>query len=247
MRSRPKQPEQPVFFEMAGTRNAVLGALGAEEVARLQPHLRAVDFALGAVLGEMSEPVDTVLFPEAGMISCILDSNQNTGVEFAVVGREGALGVLDALSNTPRLAREIVQAAGWGWALPAPVLREEFARGGALQSDLLSYLKLSYAMAAVTGLCNRLHTIEERLSRWLLITRNGSESDEFDLEPSYLAAMLGSRLSGVPIALGVLHQAGLISVDGARIRLLDVPAVEASACECHSAMAAQLEERFRNA
>ena len=241
------RPEQPVFFDLEGTRNAVLSALGAEEAARIQPHLRAVSLVLGEVTGVMGEAVDRVLFPEAGMISGILDSNQNASVEFSVVGREGAWGALDALSDTPRLGRGLVQAAGWGWSLPSSVLREEFGRGGALQRELLSYIKLFYAMAAVNGLCNRLHTVEERLSRWLLIVRNGTESDEFDLEPAFVAAMLGSRPSGVPIALGVLQQAGLISVDGTRIRLLSVPSLEASSCECHCIMATQLEERFDNA
>ncbi len=228
-------------FELEGTRNVILGALGSEEAARLGPHLRPRELRLGEEIARPGEMAGDVLFLEAGMLSSILNSNQNVAVEVSVVGREGVWDAFLALNEVPRLDHVIVQANGWGWALPGEVLRQEFGRGGSLQRSILRYFDLFYTQAAVTGVCNRLHTVEERLARWLLIVSNGAESDEFEVPAEFVACMLGSRLSGVPIALGVLQQAGLVTVDGQLIRLLDAPALESTACECHAALARRLQ------
>lgn len=231
---------KPQVFELEETRNAILGALSRDEAARLRPHLRPLEMSLGDEMGRPNEMPGDVYFPERGMLSNILRSKQNVGVEISVVGREGVWDAMLALNNMPRIEQVIVQASGWGWSLPTPILRQEFKRGGTLQRKIVRYFDLFYTHAAATGVCNRLHTIEERGARWLLIVRNGAESDEFEMPPEFMAAMLGSRLSGVPLALGVLQQAGLITVHQQLIRLLDVPALETTACECHAMLAERL-------
>lgn len=237
--------KRPMFFELEETRNVILRGMEPLAAERLAPHLRPIELALGMELARRGAVPDTVHFPEAGMLSNILDSDQNVGVEVNVVGREGACDTIRALNETPRLERCVVQAAGWGWALPSEVLREEFARGCGLQRSLVRYFDLLHTQTALTAMCNRLHTVEERLSRWLLIVRNGAESDTFDLTPKFLACMLGTRMSGVPVALGVLARAGLIEVDGSpsniHTTLLDVPGIERSSCECHALFTRRLE------
>lgn len=232
--------KKPVAFELEQTRNAILGALSVDEAERLRPHLRPREFAMSDHVAHPNEVPDEVCFLERGMLSSILPSKHSVGVEVSMVGREGVWDALLALNGVPRLDMVIVQAPGWGWGLPSEVLLQEFRRGGTLQRKILRYLDLFYTHASVAGMCNRLHTIEERLARWLLIVRNGAESDEFEMPSELVAAMLGSRLSGVPIALGVLQQAGLIMADGQVIRLLDVPALERTTCECHALLAERL-------
>ena len=232
--------KRPVIFNRGETRNAILGSLSDDEAEQLAPHLRPVEMLVGEAFGREAGLAEDVIFPERGMLSFILDSAQNVGVEVGAVGREGVWDAMWALNGTPRLGRGLVQASGWGWSLPTSVLRKEFARGGTLQRQVLRYLELYYAQAAVTGVCNRLHTIEERLSRWLLIMRNGAESDEFEMENEFLACMLASRPSGVPLALGVLLQAGLIEVDSTHIRLIDVDGLHRTCCECHGILAQRL-------
>lgn len=230
----------PTVFEME-TRNAILGALSAEEAERLRPHLSPREFSLGDEIARPNDVPCSACFLERGMLSSILHSKQNVDVETGVVGREGVWDAMLAFNAMPRTDHATVQAEGWGWSLPAPILRQEFGRGGTLARKILRYFDLAHTQAAATGVCNRLHTVEERLARWLLIVRGGAESDEFEMPSEFVASMLGSRLTGVPIALGVLQQAGLIMADRRFIRLLDVPALERTACECHAMLAERLQ------
>lgn len=233
--------ETLVVFELEQTRNAILKALSREEAQRLSPHLRPREFVLGDEVAVPDEAADEVCFLERGMLSSIIQSKQNVGVEVYAVGREGIWSALCALNAMPRTDHTTVQAPGWGWSLSASDLRDEFRRGGTLQRKVIRHQDLVHTQAGATAVCNRLHTIEERLARWLLIVRAGAEADEFEMPSEFVAAMLGSRLSGVPVALGVLQQAGLIMADRQSIRLLDVPALERTACECHQMLAERMQ------
>lgn len=190
---------------------------------------------MGTVLIEGGNLVKHVAFPQSGLLSAVLMSDQNVDVEIGMTGFEGVDGVREALANTPSLPLVTVQVPGQGILLPAETLREEWNRG-ALHQLLTVYNDVSVTQIAQCVLCNRLHTSEERLSRWLLMVQDRVGGDSFDIANSFIAALLGVRLSSVPVALGVLQQAGLIrrTIDG--IVILDRKQLEASACQCYTVL-----------
>ncbi len=221
--------------------NRILRALPAEEWSRLAVHLEPAEWPLGTLIHEAGEAVDFVAFPNSGLLSAILKSEQNVNVEIGLAGAEGLDGVNAILADVPSVPRVTVQVAGDGLHLPAAVLRDEWRRGAALQHFLIGYNDVAATQSARQGLCNRLHTTEERLSGWLLTIQDRVGGDSFALAPAFIAAMLGGRVSGVPVALGILQQAGVIQRTVETIEILDREQLKASACECYPI----LSDRFK--
>ena len=151
-------------------------------------------------------------------------------------GREGAVGALELLSGSLASERAVVQVPGTALWLPADAVRDEFRRAGAFQEWMLRFWASMMEQKAQCALCNRLHSVEERLCRWLLCLRERVESDEIEITHGAFAQMLGARRSGVTVALGALSAAGLLDTGRGRIALLDVDGLRANSCSCHAVL-----------
>ena len=213
--------------------NWLLAALPELELERLRPHLRSTSLPVGQILHESGECIERVYFPDSGMVSLVLTSGDGTNVEVGIVGREGMVGTAALLQSNQTISQAIVQIAGCGWRLPAEVLRAEFKRGGLLQDQMLRYAQTLLMQTSQTALCNRLHTVEERLARWLLMAHDCVQSDTIGLTQEFIADMLGTRRTGVTIAAGVLRQEGLIDYTRGYIKITDHEGLKSAACECY--------------
>lgn len=221
--------------------NRILAALSRAQYQRLAPHLEAVTLKVGQVLYEKSQPMPSVYFLSSGMVSLMLYSTEGTGVEIAVVGREGMVGAVTALSFAPTFSQAIVQVAGSGWRLPTVRLNAEMRRKGRLAGLLQNGMRGIVEQAAQNALCNRLHTVDQRLSRWLLLVSDVVESDHFALTQGNLSHMIGARITGVSAAATVLRLADKIEYKRGRITLLDREATQLTACDCYNALQSQFQ------
>jgi CRP-like cAMP-binding protein len=213
--------------------NRLLAALPPEDMARLLPQLAPVTFGLGDVLYEPDRALAYLYFPTTTVVSLIYTMLDGTTVEMDVVGNEGVVGIALFMGGDTTPNRAIVQVAGAAFRLQAPVLRVEFQRGGALQLALLRYTQALITQISQTAACNRLHAIEQRLCRWLLLTRDRVPTDQVQMTQEFLAHMLGVRREGVTVAAQHLQAAGLIHYARGHITILDRPGLEATACECY--------------
>jgi CRP-like cAMP-binding protein len=216
--------------------NRVLAALSADDLQNFSAELRPVLFHVGEILFEPGSESDTVYFPKSGIMSLVLTSSLGIDVEVGLVGSEGAIAIADALIGTPNVTRSQVQIAGSGWRISAAALREEFARNPQLQTVLLRYQRSLSAMAAQNTLCNRLHSIEQRLAKWLLLAQDRVHSPELELTHEFLADMLGARRSAVTLAAQSLRQAEVIDYRRGVVTILDRSRMEHITCECYSAL-----------
>jgi CRP-like cAMP-binding protein len=226
-------------------RNRLLAALPPLEFERLQPHLRAVRLSVGEAIYENDHLLQGVYFLNSGVVSHVLTSEEGTDVEVGIVGREGALGTIAMLGDGKTTNRAVVQIAGQGWWVDARILREMFLRGGHLQMLLLRHLQASLDQTSQIVLCNRLHTVEERLSRWLLMTRDRVDSDDLPLTQEFISNMLGTRRSGVTVAAGILRQVGLIDYRRGSITILDREGLEHTSCECYATIRDRFNRLYR--
>lgn len=225
----------------ARPRNRLMAALTGEEWERLSPYLGRTLLIEGQNLFHGGQAIERVYFPNTGLVSMVVNARDGSQVEVGVAGREGLVGDMSLLSGGTTLLRGIVQAAGTACWLPVAVVREEFRRGGPFQQHLLESLQVLTAQAAQCALCNRLHTVEERLSRWLMVISDRLETDEIDITHEFIAQMLGTRRSGVTVALGVLQQAGLIDITRGHITICDTQQLSGSACECYGILKKQFD------
>jgi CRP-like cAMP-binding protein len=213
--------------------NHILASLPRSDYERLRPHLRMIDMRPGKLLHEIGAVLEYVCFPNDGLVSLVLTSQEGTNVEVGIVAREGMVGTATVLGGAPAITQAMVQVEGTAMQLPAAVLMEEFDRSKALRTLLLSSLQALVTQTAQTALCNRLHSVEERLARWLLVIGDRIGVDEFDLTQEFIAHMLGTRRSGVTVACGVLRSADLIEYTRGHIRITDRQGMEECCCECY--------------
>ena len=224
--SVPKAPHQPI-------KNRLLAALPASEYERLVPHLELVSLPVNKVLYELGEPIEYVYFPHHAIVSLVCVLEDGSTVESGLVGNDGMVGLPVILGGNKTSNRAFVQVAGNGMRMKAEQLYSEFKQGGALQSLLLRYTQALLTQVSQGAACNRLHTLEERLARWLLTVQDRVESDEFPLTQEFIAQMLGTRRSGVTVAAGSLSKAGMIRYSRGKITILNQDDLEAIACECY--------------
>ena len=222
--------------------NKMLSALPEDAWQRLSPHLRRVLLHQNDILHEKGSEVKHVYFVENGMVSLVMDASCDSQIEAAVIGSEGMVGALSILGDNPSVHRAMVQVAGKAFRLSMGVLREEWKLNPFLQEWTFNYANLLMSQVSQTVLCSRIHTIEARLSRWLLAVRDRVKSDELELTHDHIAQMLGVRRPGVTVALGVLQQAGLIQCGRGLITITNGKELEQSACECYHS----LREQFLN-
>jgi CRP-like cAMP-binding protein len=214
-------------------KNRILASLPAEEMERLLPHLKPVTLEYKQVLYEPNKAIRYSYFPEDSVISMVTTVIDKTVVEVGLAGREGMVCVATFLGAHSSPHRGIVQVAGTAMRMKASVLRDEFKRGGKLQDLLLRYTQAHLVQIAQTSVCNRLHALEARLSRWLLMIHNRVDGNDFLLTQDIISMMLGAQRTGVTEAAGGLQRKGVISYTRGRITILDRRELEETSCECY--------------
>ncbi|MDZ8050254.1 MAG: Crp/Fnr family transcriptional regulator [Aulosira sp. ZfuVER01] len=226
--------------------NRLLEALPAFEYERLVPYLNLVSLSLGQVVYEAEEPITQVYFPHNSLVSLIITTENGSTVEVGIVGNEGMVGMPVILGSNTTTTTGIVQIAGTAMQMNADILKIEFERGGTLQKLLLRYLQALYTQVSQAAVCNRLHTLEARLARWLLTVSDRLQSDELPLTQEYISHMLGVRRSGVTVAAGSFSNQGIISYNRGHITILNREALEATSCECYRLIKRELARLLGN-
>jgi CRP-like cAMP-binding protein len=221
--------------------NRILAALTDEDYARLAPYLERVSLDSGLTLHQIERPVDYIYFPETMLVSLLNMMSDGSTIEVGIVGKDGIAGISPLLGSERALMQTIVQIPGEALRVRTPLLREEFNRGGELQAVLLRYTRSLMAQVAQRAVCNSLHTIEQRLARWLLMSRALADSDELPLTQEFIAHMLGTRRAGISQAASMLQDAGLISYTRGHINILEPEELERAACECYQVVKNQSE------
>jgi len=217
-------------------KNRLLAALPEREYQRLLPHLEPFLFDHARVLYEIDETINYCYFPHDAVVSLVTQMEDGKIVEVALVGNDGVTGLVFLLGQKKSAERAIVQIPNGGMRIKADVLLKEFMRGEGLHAVLLRYLNSLLRQVAQTAACNASHTIEERLSRWLLMCHDRVESDQINLTQEFIAEMLGTRRATVNVGAINLQSAGLIKYNRGRIQIIDRPSLEESACECYEAV-----------
>jgi CRP-like cAMP-binding protein len=213
--------------------NRILAALPAKEYERLLPHLEQIALNLGEVLSQPDEPLQYVYFPNRGTISLVVVLEDGSEVEAGVIGNEGMLGLAVVAGTNSMPLQAIVQIPDGGMRLKVGVFREEFNRHEQLHRLLLNYSQALFVQAAQTAACNRLHRLDARLARWLLMCQDRSKADDLQLTHEFLAVMLGVRRAGVSMAASKFQEDGLIKYTRGHLRILDRKGLEAASCECY--------------
>lgn len=241
----PHATAPPKVFLAASTRNRLLAALALDDLARLRPHLKAAAMAKGEVPTEPGRPIAYVLFPEAGIISMLaVARDKRRRIEAGMIGREGMMGLPVVLGAEAELHETLVQADMQGWRLPSDVLRQAMADSPALHRVLLRYVQTFMAQTAHTLLANTGYRMDERLARWLLMTRDRLDGDELPLTQPLLSNMLGANRPGITLAVQALGAAGLIGHARGRITVLDRAGLEAAAGGSYGAPEAEYTHLF---
>ncbi len=208
------------------------------EFRKLLPHLEMVQLDLGQTLHESGGTLNHVYFPTTAIVSLLYVMEDGASAEIAVVGNDGIVGIALFMGGGTMPNRAVVQSAGEAYRLSGPLLKQAFTRTGGRRAGVLPPLLLRYTLAlltqmAQTAVCNRHHTVDQQLCRWLLLSLDRLPSNELHMTQELIANMLGVRREGVTEAAGSLQRAGLIEYSRGRITVLDRPGLEARVCECY--------------
>ena len=214
--------------------NNLLAALPPEDLQRLLPDLELVPLALGMAVYESGGRLDYVYLPIDSIVSLLYVMKDGASAEIAVVGHEGLVGIALFMGGESTPSRAVVQSAGYAYRLPSKILKREFEHGGPLQHLLLRYTQALITQMAQTAVCNRHHSVEQQLCRWLLLSLDRLRSEEVSMTQELIANMLGVRREGVTEAAGKLQTAGLIKYNRGHIKVLDRPKLEERVCECYA-------------
>src|SRR4029079_13792054 len=228
MRCRPV-PDRPDPRE-----NHIVDALPAEERARLFPHLTLVEMPLGMVLYEAGEALSHIYFPTDAIVSLLYIMKDGASAEIAVVGNEGAVGVSLFMGGETTPSRAIVQSAGSAYQLSGRRLKEEFERHGQLLHVLLRYTQALITQMSQTAVCNRHHSIDQQLCRWLLLSLDRLSSNRLEMTQELIADMLGARREGVTVAAHKLQDLRVVRYTREKSTVLDRPKLEKLSCECYA-------------
>ncbi len=221
--------------------NHLLEALPASDYERLAPHLELIPMKLGDVLYEPGVRLRYVYFPTTSIVSLLYVMEDGASAEIAIVGNEGILGISLFMGGETTPSRAVVQSAGFGFRLKAQLLKDEFHRFGPMLHLLLRYTQALITQMAQTAVCNRHHSVDQQLCRWLLLSLDRLASNELSMTQELIANMLGVRREGVTEAAGKLQDAGLIRYRRGRITVLDRPGLEARSCECYQVVKTELD------
>ena len=218
---------------MTPKQNHLLAALPAEIFERLSPHLELISMPLGEVLCESGVQLQHVYFPTTAIVSLHYLLESGASAEIAGVGNEGVLGISIFMGGNTTTTLATVQTAGCGYRLKGRLMMEEFNRAGLMMRLMLRYTQALMTQISQTAVCNRHHSIEQQLCRWLLLTLDRLASLELTITQELIAGMLGVRREGITEAAGNLQRAGFISYRRGHITVLDRPGLESRACECY--------------
>ncbi len=213
--------------------NRLLAALPGEERKRLLPDLEPVSFSLGDVVYEAGGYIDSVYFPTSAIVSLLYIMENGATAEIGVTGYEGVIGIALFMGGETMPNRAVIQSAGSALRMNKNALQSEFARGGMFQSSLLRYTQALMTQISQTAVCNRLHSVEKQLCRWLLLNHDRLRTDKLVMTHDLIANMLGVRREGVTVAARKLQERGLISYVRGTITLLDRQGLETEVCECY--------------
>lgn len=222
------------------TANTILGALSRKDYPVLFSHLQPVHLPRGKILYEMGDRIEYAFFVMSGMISLLAITEEGGTTEISMIGNEGVAGISILLGVDKAPYRAQVQIPGTSMRIKASVLLEEFNQAGLLHDLTLRYTHALILQISQSAACNRFHTIQQRLCRWLLVARDRVESDTLSLTQETLSHMLGSNRTNVTAAAAGLKSAGLIEYRRGSIRILDREELERTACECYRAVSEQL-------
>jgi CRP-like cAMP-binding protein len=218
-------------------KNQFLARLPDEELKNLRPHIHLVSGKLSDVLFGAGDSVQYLFFPLGAVISIVTNTKEGRGVEVALIGSEGLVGVWAAMGSQANWHDAVVQAPGALLRIKVSVFRAELNRSPALRDHLNRYMLFLLAQVSQTAACNRLHRLEQRLARWLLMTHDQVRTKEFHQTHEFLSHMLGTDRSEVTIAAGILRKAGLISYLRGKVKIVDRTGLEEASCECYRIIA----------
>jgi CRP-like cAMP-binding protein len=219
----------------------LLATLPQEDQERLLLSLQPVTFSLGEVVYESGGRLDSVYFPISSIVALLYTMENGSMAEMGLVGNDGVVGVALFLGGETTPNRAVVQMPGHAWRMSERVLREEFASGGPFQQMLLRYTQALITQISQTAVCNRLHSVEQRLCRWLLLMHDRMNSEELPMTQELISTMLGGRRESVTIAAGRLQAAGSIHYSRGHIRILDRNGLERHVCECYQIVKTEIE------
>jgi CRP-like cAMP-binding protein len=214
--------------------NHLLAALPPSEFARIEPHLELVTMSLGDVLYESGGQLKHVYFPTDSIVSLLYVMENGASAEIAVVGNEGILGISLFMGGETTPSRAVVQSKGSSYRMPAQHLKLEFNRAGPMMHLLLRYTQALITQMSQTAVCNRHHSVDQQLCRWLLLSLDRLATDELTMTQELIANMLGVRREGVTEAAGKLRDLGIIQYSRGHIKVLDRPKLEQHVCECYA-------------
>jgi CRP-like cAMP-binding protein len=214
--------------------NHLLAALPTAEFERIAPHLEWVAMRLGDILYESGGQLQHVYFPATAILSLHYVTESGASAEIAAVGNEGVLGISLFMGGNTTPSRATVLTAGYGYRLRGGLMLEEFNRAGAMMRLLLRYTQVFITQVSQTAVCNRHHSVEQQLARWLLSTLDRSSSSDLTMTQELIAGMLGVRREGITEAAGHLQQEGFISYRRGHITVLDRLGLESRVCECYA-------------
>lgn len=219
--------------------NLLLATLSEDVRSRLFPHLELIDLPLGKVLYESGGAMRHVYFPTDSIVSLLYVMESGASAEISVVGNDGLIGIALFMGGESTPSRAVVQSAGTAYRLAGQRLKDEFNRHGELLILLLRYTQALITQMAQTAVCNRHHSVDQQLARWLLLSLDRLPTNKLTMTQDLIANMLGVRREGVTEAAGKMQKQGIISYARGHITVLDRAALEKSACECYAVVRAE--------
>jgi CRP-like cAMP-binding protein len=232
--------------ERESRNNQLLCALPDAEWQRWLPQLEAVEMPLGQVLYESGDTLGHVYFPTSSIVSLLYVMENGASAEIAVVGNEGIVGISIFMGGESTTSRAVVQSAGKGWRLPAQAIKEEFNLAGPVLHLFLRYTQALITQMAQTAVCNRHHSMDQQLCRWLLLSLDRLQGSELVMTQELIANMLGVRREGVTESALKLQRAGLIRYARGRISVLDRQGLEQRSCECYAVVKKEYDRLLPN-
>ena len=224
--------------------NRILGALSLNNFARLQDDFEPVDLKLGQVLYESGDTLGHVYFPITCIVSLIFTTLKGATAELAITGNDGLVGIPLVLGGDTTTHRVVVQSAGFAYRLRVETIRWELDQGGELQHLALRYTQALMTQMAQSVVCNRHHSVDQQLCRWLLLSLDRLPGNQLNMTQELIANMLGVRREAVTEAAGKLQAAGLIEYSRGHITIIDRPGLEARACECYATVKLEYDRIF---
>jgi CRP-like cAMP-binding protein len=224
--------------------NRLLATLPEHEIQRIAACLELVSLKRGETLYRQDEPIDYVYFPTGALCSLVASMKDGTIVEVGVIGREGLVGLSLVLGSPTSPRTVLAQAAGSALRLPADNFRRMVASGAALSDRVHRFIQIHLTQTTQWVACNRLHSLEERLARWLLASADATGSEAFELTQDFIAQMLGVRRPSVTVIMRTFESAGLVQTSRGRLKIVNRPGLEKTVCECYQFVQRSIEKTF---